>query len=101
MSKETAKSSVLTDYVIYGDGQFTFKVTTPEDRDRKLKILIKNSKEKGIEKMDSSALQTSEKKHRTRLQNLLLIRAQARTKPDEVKIIYANRSYWITTYPTA
>lgn len=62
MSKETAKSSVLTDYVIYGDGQFTFKVTTPEDRDRKLKILIKNSKEKGIEKMDSSALQTSEKK---------------------------------------
>lgn len=62
MSKETAKSSVLTDYVIYGDGQFTFKVTTPEDRDRKLKVLIKNSKEKGFEKMDSSALQTSEKK---------------------------------------
>lgn len=62
MSKETVKSSVLTDYVIYGDGQFTFKVTTPEDRDRKLKVLIKNSKEKGFEKMDSSALQTSEKK---------------------------------------
>lgn len=48
MSKETAKSSVLTDYVIYGDGQFTFKVTTPEDRDRKLKVLIKNSKEKAL-----------------------------------------------------
>lgn len=84
MSKETAKSSVLTDYVIYGDGQFTFKVTTPEDRDRKLKVLIKNSKEKGFEKMDSSALQTSEKKHQTRLQNLVPIRVQARTKPDRL-----------------
>lgn len=101
MSKETAKSSVLTDYVIYGDGQFTFKVTTPEDRDRKLKILIKNSKEKVLRRWTAVRCRHPRKKHRTRLQNLLLIRAQARTKPDEVKIIYANRSYWITTYPTA
>ncbi len=43
--KETPKSSVDTDYVIYGDGQFTFQVMAPADRDKALKKLAKSKKE--------------------------------------------------------
>ena len=42
--EDAPKSSVDTDYVIYGDGQFTFKVMTPENRDRALKRLAKSQK---------------------------------------------------------
>ncbi len=43
--KETPKSSVDTDYVIYGDGQFTFKVMAPADRDKALKKMAKSNKQ--------------------------------------------------------
>ncbi len=42
--KESPKSSVDTDYVIYGDGQFTFKVMAPADRDKALKKMAKSKK---------------------------------------------------------
>ncbi len=42
--KESAKSRVDTDYVIYGDGQFNFKVMAPDDRDAALKKLAKTNK---------------------------------------------------------
>lgn len=43
--EDTPKSSVDTDYVVYGDGQFTFKVMAPADRDRALKKLAKTNKQ--------------------------------------------------------
>ncbi len=43
--KESPKSSVDTDYVIYGDGQFTFKVMAPADRDKALKKMAKSNKQ--------------------------------------------------------
>ena len=43
--KEAPKSSVDTDYVIYGDGQFNFTVMAPADRDRALKKLAKSKKQ--------------------------------------------------------
>ncbi len=42
--KESPKSRVDTDYVIYGDGQFTFKVMAPADRDKALKKMAKSKK---------------------------------------------------------
>lgn len=58
--KETPKSAVDTDYVIYGDGQFTFKVLPPAERDKALKKLAKSKQQavaemtnKEKEKMDS------------------------------------------------
>ena len=61
--KEAPKSKIDTDYVIYGDGQFTFKVMAPKDRDAALKKLAKidkklsvemSTKEKETEKSDDS-----------------------------------------------
>lgn len=43
--KESPKSSVDTDYVIFGDGQFTFKVMAPADRDKALKKMAKSKKQ--------------------------------------------------------
>lgn len=40
--KESPSARVDTDYVIYGDGQFTFRVMTPADRDRTLAEMKKN-----------------------------------------------------------
>lgn len=37
--QERAVSRVDTDYVIYGDGQFTFRVMAPEDRDKALEAM--------------------------------------------------------------
>ena len=58
--QEAPKSRVDTDYVIYGDGQFTFKVMPPADRDKALKKLAKSKQQavaemtnKEKEKMDS------------------------------------------------
>lgn len=50
--KEAPKSAVLTDYVILGDGQFNFKVMSPEDRDEALKH-IADSKQKALIDMTS------------------------------------------------
>lgn len=41
--EDSPKSSVDTDYVVYGDGQFTFQVMAPEDRDRALRKLAKSN----------------------------------------------------------
>lgn len=41
--EDSPKSSVDTDYVVYGDGQFTFQVMSPEDRDRALRKLAKSN----------------------------------------------------------
>lgn len=41
--EDSPKSSVDTDYVVYGDGQFTFRVVSPEDRDEALKKLAKSN----------------------------------------------------------
>lgn len=41
--EDSPKSSVDTDYVVYGDGQFTFQVMAPEDRDRALRKLAKTN----------------------------------------------------------
>ena len=54
--KESPKSRVDTDYVIYGDGQFTFKVMNPSDRDTALKKLAKSNKKL------SAKMTTEEKK---------------------------------------
>lgn len=43
--KESPKARVDTDYVIYGDGQFQFKVMAPHDRDAALKKLAASKKE--------------------------------------------------------
>jgi len=43
--KESPKARVETDYVVYGDGQFNFKVMEPSDRDSALKELAKSNKE--------------------------------------------------------
>ncbi len=43
--QERAVSRIDTDYVIYGDGQFTFQVMAPADRDRALEK-IKNDRKK-------------------------------------------------------
>lgn len=43
--QEAPKSRVDTDYVIYGDGQFTFKVLPPAERDKALKKLAKSKKQ--------------------------------------------------------
>ena len=43
--EDTPKSSVDTDFVVYGDGQFTFKVMAPADRDRALKKRAKTNKQ--------------------------------------------------------
>ena len=53
--KESPKSRADTDYVIYGDGQFTFKVMPPQERDAALKKLAK------INKMLSVDMSTKEK----------------------------------------
>ena len=50
--KEAPKSRVDTDYVIYGDGQFTFKVMAPVDRDKALKKLAK-SKQQAVAEMSN------------------------------------------------
>lgn len=41
--EDTPKSSVDTDYVVYGDGQFTFQVMAPADRDKALRKLAKSN----------------------------------------------------------
>ena len=50
--KDTPKSRVDTDYVVYGDGQFTFHVMAPADRDKALKKLAK-SKQKAVAAMSN------------------------------------------------
>lgn len=39
-----AKTRVNTDYIVYGDGQFTFQVMNPEDKDKELKKLAKEKR---------------------------------------------------------
>lgn len=55
--EEKAKSTVDTEYVIYGDGQFSFKVMTPENRDEALKKLAK-----GREKLTVDMANTEKEK---------------------------------------
>lgn len=50
---DSPKSRVDTNYVIYGDGQFTFHVMTPDDRDRELKKLSHPNKKLSAEMKDS------------------------------------------------
>ena len=59
--KETPKSAVDTDYVIYGDGQFTFKVLPQAERDKALKKLAKSKQQATIE-MSNKEKETLEKK---------------------------------------
>ena len=59
--KETPKSAVDTDYVIYGDGQFTFKVLPQAERDKALKKLAKNKQQATIE-MSNKEKETLENK---------------------------------------
>lgn len=66
--EEEAKTAVDTEYVIYGDGQFTFKVMTPENRDEALKKLLK-SREKltlNLEKTEKDKREPSGKKDGSR-----------------------------------
>lgn len=46
---DSPKSRVDTDYVIYGDGQFTFRVMAPEDRDRELRKLSRSNRKVAAE----------------------------------------------------
>ena len=59
--KETPKSAVDTDYVIYGDGQFTFKVLPQVERDKALKKLAKSKQQATIE-MSNKEKETLENK---------------------------------------
>lgn len=59
--KETPKSAVDTDYVIYGDGQFTFKVLPQAERDKALKKLAKSKQQATIE-MSNKEKETLENK---------------------------------------
>ena len=43
--KNSSKSYVNTDYVIYGDGQFSFTVLPPDKREEALKQMVKKQKE--------------------------------------------------------
>lgn len=47
--KDAPKSRTDTEYVVYGDGQFTFKVMAPSDRDAALKKLAKSNKKLSAE----------------------------------------------------
>lgn len=58
--KEAPKSRVDTDYVIFGDGQFTFKVMAPADRDKALKKLAK-SKQQAVVEMSNKEKEQLEK----------------------------------------
>lgn len=66
--QENAVSRVDTGYVIYGDGQFTFQVMKPADRDRalealkkkngnqeQLKLEMKNQEKEGMEEAQSAS----------------------------------------------
>lgn len=50
---DSPKSRVDTDYVVYGDGQFTFRVMAPEDRDRELKKLSRANRKAEAEMKDN------------------------------------------------
>lgn len=69
--REAAVSRVETGYVIYGDGQFTFQVMAPADRDRalqkikanredqnKMRLEMKNKEKEAIQNTDKSAENT-------------------------------------------
>lgn len=62
--EEKAKSAVDTEYVIYGDGQFTFKVMTPEKRDEALKKLLKGREKMTVnmENREKDKLESPDKK---------------------------------------
>ncbi len=65
-SKETAKSRVDTNYVVYGDGQFSFKVMAPAERDEALKKLAKTNKKLSAEmSTDEKELTESDKSNGT------------------------------------
>ena len=74
--EEQPKSKIDTDYIILGDGQFTFKVVSPEERDRELKKMAdehkklsatmsdkKTDKEKEDDKKDKKETESTDKKN--------------------------------------
>lgn len=74
--EEQPKSKIDTDYIILGDGQFTFKVVSPEERDRELKKMAdehkklsatmsdkKTDKEKEDDKKDKKETESADKKN--------------------------------------
>ena len=60
--KETPKSAVDTDYVIYGDGQFTFKVLPEAERDKALKKLAKSQATIEMSNKEKETLENKDKK---------------------------------------
>ena len=74
--EEQPKSKIDTDYIILGDGQFTFKVVSPEERDRELKKMAdehkklsatmsdkKTDKETEDDKKDKKETESADKKN--------------------------------------
>lgn len=85
--EDSPKSSVDTDYVVYGDGQFTFQVMAPEDRDRALRKLAKSNqkmiadmKNEGKDSI-SGKIRTERRKKRKRKMERSRIQKRSRALP--------------------
>lgn len=64
-NKDEGVARAETEYVIYGDGQFTFRVTSPAERDKELAKLAKSKKKLLLELVNKEKEELEEKVEET------------------------------------